>query len=129
MDFPLANLTLDYTANLYGPMRLALLGELDPRREYSPFWSLQNLQATYKKWGTIELYGGVKNILNWTPNRNNAFLIARANDPFDNEVTFNPNGDAIATTNNPYALTFDPTYMFAPNQGRRFFLGLRFRLD
>lgn len=129
MDFPLANLTLDYTANLYGPMRLALLGELDPRREYSPFWSLQNLQATYKKWGAIELYGGVKNILNWTPNRNNAFLIARANDPFDNEVTFNQNGDAIATTNNPYALTFDPTYMFAPNQGRRFFLGLRFRLD
>ena len=129
MDFPLANLTLDYTANLYGPMRLALLGELDPRREYSPFWSLQNLQATYKKWGAIELYGGVKNILNWTPNRNNAFLIARTNDPFDNEVTFNQNGDAIATTNNPYALTFDPTYMFAPNQGRRFFLGLRFRLD
>lgn len=129
MDFPLANLTLDYTANLYGPMRLALLGELDPRREYSPFWSLQNLQATYKKWGAIELYGGVKNILNWTPNRNNAFLIARANDPFDNEVTFNQNGDAIATTNNPYALTFDPTYMFASNQGRRFFLGLRFRLD
>ena len=129
MDFPLVNLTLDYTANLYGPMRLALLGELDPRREYSPFWSLQNLQARYKKWGAIELYGGVKNILNWTPNRNNAFLIARANDPFDNEVAFNQNGDAIATTNNPYALTFDPTYMFAPNQGRRFFLGLRFRLD
>lgn len=129
MDFPQAHLSLDYTANLYGPMRLALLSDLDPRREYSPFWSLQNLQATYKKWAAFEIYGGVKNILNWTPNRNNAFLIARANDPFDNDVTFNPNGDVVATPNNPYALTFDPTYMYAPNQGRRFFLGMRFRLD
>ena len=41
-------LTADYTGNLYGPMRLPLLGELDPRREYSPTWSIQNIQFTYK---------------------------------------------------------------------------------
>jgi outer membrane receptor for ferrienterochelin and colicins len=73
----------------------------------------------------IEIYGGVKNLLNFTPNRGNPFLIARANDPFDKYVEYNPNGQVKATPFNPYALTFDPTYVYAPNQGRRGFVGLR----
>ena len=128
-DFPKWYLSIDYTGNLYGPMRLPLLGDLDPRREYSPFWSIQNIQFTYKKMNRLEVYGGIKNLLNWTPNKNNPFLIARANDPFDKEVVFDTNGNALATPNNPYALTFDPSYVFAPNQGIRGFLGLRFRID
>lgn len=128
-DFPKWYLSIDYTGNLYGPMRLPLLGDLDPRREYSPFWSIQNIQFTYKKINQLEIYGGIKNLLNWTPNKNNPFLIARANDPFDKEVVFDTNGNALATPNNPYALTFDPSYVFAPNQGIRGFLGLRFRID
>lgn len=125
-DIPKWHLSIDYTGNLYGPMRLPLLGDLDPRREYSPFWSIQNIQFTYKKINRLELYGGIKNLLNWTPNKNNPFLIARANDPFDKEVVFDANGNAVATPNNPYALTFDPSYVFAPNQGIRGFLGLRY---
>ena len=123
------NLTLDYTGNLYGPMRLPLLGELDPRSEYSPFWSIQNIQFTYKNFNPVELYGGIKNLLNWTPNKNNPFLIARANDPFDKEVVFDTNGNATSTLNNPYALTFDPSYVYSPNQGIRMFLGLRYRIN
>ncbi|WP_298474627.1 TonB-dependent receptor [uncultured Maribacter sp.] len=122
-------LTIDYTGNLYGPMRLPLLGELDPRSEYSPVWSIQNIQFTYKGIKNIELYAGIKNLLDWTPNRGNPFIIARANDPFDKEVTFNSNGDAISTPNNPNALTFDPTYVYGPNQGIRGFWGVRYRLD
>ena len=120
------NLSIDYTGNLYGPMRLPLLGDLDPRSEYSPVWSIQNIQFTYKKLKYFELYGGIKNLLNWTPNKNNPFLIARANDPFDNDVVFDANGNAVPTENNPYALTFDPSYVYAPNQGIRGFLGLRY---
>jgi outer membrane receptor for ferrienterochelin and colicins len=41
-------LDIDYTGNLYGPMRL-LLGALDPRSEYSPTWSIQNIQFTFNK--------------------------------------------------------------------------------
>ncbi len=122
-------LTVDYTGNLYGPMRLPLLGELDPRREYSPVWSIQNIQFTYKRIKNVELYAGVKNLLDWTPNRGNPFIIARANDPFDKEVTFDANGDAVATADNPYALTFDPTYIYGPNQGIRGFLGVRYKLN
>ncbi|MDV7137422.1 TonB-dependent receptor [Maribacter sp. TH_r10] len=123
------NLSIDYTGNLYGPMRLPLLGDLDPRDEYSPVWSIQNIQFTYKGIKNFEFYGGVKNLLDWTPNKGNPFIIARANDPFDKDVTFDNNGDVVATADNPYALTFDPTYIYAPNQGIRTFYGLRYRLD
>lgn len=122
------NLSFDYTGNLYGPMRLPTLGDLDPRRPTSPVWSIQNIQATFKWNNTIELYGGVKNLLNWTPNRKNPFIIARANDPFDENVQFDGNGNVIPTPENPYALTFDPAYVYAPNQGIRGFLGIRFNL-
>ncbi|KGK32155.1 TonB-dependent receptor [Cellulophaga sp. E6(2014)] len=126
---PKSKLSIDYTGTIYGPMRLPLLGNLDPRNEYSPTWSIQNVQLTYKGIDKFEIYGGLKNLLNWTPNKGNPFIIARAEDPFDKNVTFDPNGNAMATPDNPYALTFDPTYVYGPNQGIRGFLGLRYRID
>ena len=128
-DFRELNLSLDYTGNLYGPMRLPLLGPLDPRQEYSPTWSIQNIQFTYKGLEHFEIYGGIKNLLNWTPNRGNPFIIARADDPFDKNVQFDSNGTVLSTADNPYALTFDPSYVFGPNQGIRGFFGLRYRLN
>lgn len=115
----------DYTGNLIGPMRLPLLGPLDDRPATSPWFSLQNLQVT-RRWGKrVETYLGVKNLLDYTPPAN---AIARPFDPFDREVTFDGAGQPVATPDNPRALTFDPTYVFAPNQGRRYFLGLRYAL-
>lgn len=122
-------LTIDYTGNVYSPMRLPLLSAADPRKEYSPWWSIQNIQLTKKIRNNIEIYGGVKNLLNWTPNKGNPFIIARANDPFDKDVQFDNTGQAMATPGNPYALTFDPTYVYGPNQGIRGFLGIRWRLN
>lgn len=122
-------LSVDYTGNLYGPMRLPLLGDLDPRRANSPVWSIQNVQFTWKGIPKIEVYAGVKNLLNWTPNKGNPFLIARAHDPFDKQVLFDNEGKAIPTSDNPYALTFDPGYVFAPNQGIRGFFGLRYTVN
>lgn len=116
-------LTLDYTGNIYSPMRLPLLGPLDDRPEFSPWWSVQNIQITKKLGTSWELYGGVKNLLNYTPPPNS---IARAFDPFDREVQFASDGTVLPSPNNPNALSFDPTYLFAPNQGIRGFLGIRF---
>jgi len=124
-SFSRIGLKIDYTGNVYGPMRLPLLGELDPRPEYSPWFSIQNIQATKtigKRW---EIYGGVKNLLNFLPPANS---IARAFDPFDRGVDFAEDGSVIPTPGNPNALTFDPSYMFAPNQGIRGFLGLRYTI-
>jgi outer membrane receptor for ferrienterochelin and colicins len=119
------NLGIDYTGNIYGPMRLPLLGELDPRQPYSPTWSIQNIQFVFSGFKNIEVYGGIKNLLDFTPNKGNPFIIARANDPFDKNVEYEANGKVKATPFNPYALTFDPTYVYAPNQGIRGFLGVR----
>ncbi|WP_343795507.1 TonB-dependent receptor [Gaetbulibacter jejuensis] len=123
------NLTLDYTGNIYGPMRLPTLGDLDPRNDKSPTWSVQNIQLTYDGIKNIELYAGIKNLLNWTPNKGEPFIIARSHDPFDENVDYNPDGSVMATSENPYALTFDPSYVYAPNQGRRLFFGMRFQLN
>ena len=123
------NLTFDYTGSLYGPMRLPLLGELDPRSEYSPTWSIQNIQITYDGIDRFEMYGGIKNLLDWTPNKGNPFIIARSDDPFDQNVVFDTDGNAIPTLDNPYALTFDPSYVYGPNQGIRLFFGIRYALN
>lgn len=128
-EIPKWFVSFDYTGNLTGRMRLPLLGELDPRREYSLPFSIQNIQITYKKIHDLEIYSGVKNLLNWTPNRGNPFIIARSNDPFDENVQFNTNGNVIPTADNPYGLTFDPNYAYGPNQRIRFFLGLRYHID
>lgn len=119
-------LTVDYTGNLYGPMRLPLLSETDPRSEKSPWWSIQNIQLTKAFRNGIEVYGGIKNLLDWTPNRGNPFIIARSHDPFDKLVDFDGGGQAVITPENPYGLTFDPSYVFGPNQGARGFLGIRY---
>ena len=120
-----SRIKIDYTGNLYGPMKLPLLSELDPRKGESPWFSIQNIQITKNIGTSWEMYGGIKNILNFTPANNS---IARSFDPFDSGVDFNSNGEAIATTNNPYALTFDPSYVYASNQGIRGFLGLRYTI-
>lgn len=121
------NLTLDYTGNLYGPMKLPLLGELDTRPEYSPVWTIQNIQIS-KKWTSIkglELFGGIKNIFNFV---SPAYSITRPHDPFDKNVVFDNQGNVVPTPENPQALTFDTSYVFASNQGRRAFLGIRYTL-
>jgi len=120
-----SRIKIDYTGNVYGPMKLPLLSELDPRKGMSPWYSIQNIQVTKNIGTSWEMYGGIKNILNFTPARNS---IARSFDPFDSGVVFNSSGEAIATANNPYALTFDPSYVYASNQGIRGFLGLRYTI-
>ena len=121
-----SNLIIDLTGSVIGPMKLPLLGELDPRDSFSPTFNIINIQLT-KIWkNSYEFYGGIKNLLDFTPAKNS---IARSFDPFDKNVLFNQNGQAVSTESNPYALTFDPTYVFASNQGIRLFLGFRWKLD
>lgn len=114
-EFKKPKIKIDYSGNLYGPMKLPLV-ENDFRVEYSDWYSIQNLQITKtfkKRW---EIYGGVKNLLDFTPPANS---ILRAHDPFDKNV------DAA---DNPNRYTFDPTYIYATFQGIRGFFGLRYTL-
>jgi outer membrane receptor for ferrienterochelin and colicins len=67
------------------------------------------------------LYAGVKNLLNWTPNTGNPFIIARANDPFDKMFNMIPPEMQQMTPDNPYALTL--TLDMFRTQGVRSFFG------
>ena len=107
------NFSINYTGNLYGPMRLPLLGEKDIRPEFSPWFSIQNIQLSKKFGNNWEVYGGVKNLLNITPPANS---INGANNPFD---------IGIDSEKNP-ELSFDPSYVYTSNQGIRGFIGLRY---
>lgn len=120
------NLSMDYTGNVYSPMKLPLLSETDPRSPKSPWYSIQNIQFTYSGWKDFEVYGGIKNLLNFTPKQNNPFLISRTNDPFDKNVQYDSAGKVLVTPDNPYGLTFDTTYVYGQNQTIRGFLGLRY---
>ena len=117
-----SNFTIDYTGNIYGPMRLPLLGGFDEynlrkdtRAEFSPWYSIQNIQLTKKIGQSWDVYGGIKNLLNYTPPANS---INSSDNPFD---------EGIDTDKNP-ELAFDPSYVYASNQGIRTFLGLRYTL-
>lgn len=106
-------LSLDYTGRVNGPMPLPVV-ENDYRPGRSPWFSIQNLQLTKKVGNTLEIYGGVKNLLNFMPKD----VILRSFDPFDKRID----------ENNPNGYSFDPSYIYAPIQGRRTFLGLRWTL-
>jgi outer membrane receptor for ferrienterochelin and colicins len=127
-EIPKLNLNIDYTGNVTGSMLLPTLGGLDPRPGQSPTWSIQNIQLSRKFNNSIEVYGGVKNLLNFRPYKSLPFLIARPNDPFDKQVEYNEKGAVMATQTNPYALTFDPNYVYASQQGIRGFFGMRYLL-
>jgi outer membrane receptor for ferrienterochelin and colicins len=108
-------INIDYTGNLIGPMRLPVLGENDTRPDKSKAWSIQNIQLTKKFHNGLEIFGGVKNFLNWTPTKGGIEIISRAHDPFER-------------IDDPNLLPFDPSYVYGPNQGARGFLGLRYNL-
>lgn len=112
--FP-SNFTIDFTGQFYGPMRLPILPN-DYRPEYSPLYSLANIQVSRSFKSGFEVYCGIKNLFNFTPKD----PLMRPFDPFDKNVN-----DPI---NNPNHYTFDTTYGFAPMQRIRGFLGVKYNL-
>jgi outer membrane receptor for ferrienterochelin and colicins len=112
--FP-SNLTIDFTGQFYGPMRLPILPN-DYRPEYSPLYSLANIQFSKSFKSGFEVYCGIKNVFNFTPND----PLMRPFDPFDKNVN-----DPV---NNPNHYTFDTTYGYAPMQRIRSFLGVKYNL-
>lgn len=107
------NISIDYTGTVKSPMYLPVVPN-DFRPDRSPWFTLQNIQVTKKFKNNLEIYGGVKNLFDFIPDN----PILRPFDPFDKNIS----------VNNPYGYTFDPSYNYAPVQGRRFFIGIRYNL-
>ena len=111
--FSKLKLTIDLSANINSPMLLPVLPN-DYRPSHSPWFCLMNIQFTKKFAYGIEVYAGIKNILNFIPEN----PIMRPQDPFDKYVN-----DPIV---NPNGYTFDAGYNYAPVQGIKGFFGLRY---
>ena len=120
-NFDKIKMSVNYTGNIYSPMDLPTQTTdvfIDPRPAQSPWFSIQNIQVTKEFGERIEVYGGVKNLLNWTPwnSLNGVPYLGNTADPFEQNTP-------------PNSLVFDPAYVYGPNQGIRGFLGIRYTFD
>ncbi len=106
-------LSVDYTGQVYGPMRLPILPN-DFRPEYSPWFTIQNLQLNKKIGAKIEIYSSIKNIWNFLPQH----PLIRWWDPFDKQINID----------NPMGYQFDAGYNYAPMQARTLLFGIRYTL-
>lgn len=104
--FKKMGLAINYSGKVVGSQRLPTFAEGFERPEYSDWFSLQHVQLTkeFKK-NNLEVFAGVKNILNYT----------------QNTPLINPE--------NPFSESFDTNYAYGPLQVRRFYLGLRYGID
>jgi outer membrane receptor for ferrienterochelin and colicins len=111
---PFFKTTFDLTSRVTGPMHLPVVDN-DYRPSTSPWFSLVNIQLTKPITPDLELYVGVKNILNFLPKD----PLLRPFDPFDKNTSLdNPNG-----------YTFDTSYNYAPLQGIRGMIGVRWAIN
>lgn len=121
---PYINVAVDITGKINGPMYLPVVpGDFRPGR--SPWYCIMNLQLAKSLAGGIEMYAGVKNLLNFIP----AHALLHADDPFNKAggKYFDTEGNPRMDTN-PYGYTFDPSYNYGSIQGIKIFAGLRWQI-
>jgi outer membrane receptor for ferrienterochelin and colicins len=94
---------IDLTGRFNGPMHLPTVPN-DFRPSQSPWYTLMNIQVTKTFSNGFEVYGGAKNILNFIPE--------------------NP----LFNWQAPFSEEFDASYNYAPVQGIKAFLGIRYTL-
>lgn len=107
---PVIKVQIELSGKLNSPMHLPVV-ENDYRPPKSPWFCLMNIQFSRKFKHGFEVYAGIKNLLNFMPRD----PILRPFDPFDKHID----------ENNPNGYTFDATYNYAPLQGVRGILGLK----
>ena len=99
-------LTFDVTGRFNGPMKLPVgPPEIDPRPATSPWFTIMNVQVGKTFNNGFEVYGGVKNVLNFFPE--------------------NP----LLEPENPFGKNFDTSYNYSSIQGIKGFLGVRYTLQ
>ncbi len=97
----------DYTLNWLGKQRLPTTisnSGLDSMPEYSPSFSVMNVQVTRTFSSTFEVYVGGENIGNYKQEK------------------------AILGSDNPFGTTFDTSIIYAPVFGQMYYAGLRFKI-
>ena len=101
-DWKKIGLSFNYTGRVMGHQLLPTFAAPFERPEVSPWFTVQNIQVTKKFKSSLEIYLGVKNILNYTQ------------------------PSPLIDPQNPFGDNFDASYAYGPLQTRRFLLGIRY---
>ncbi len=110
---PKSGWAFDLTGRTYGSMHLPVVPN-DFRPATSPWFTIMNVQVTKPINKNLEIYAGVKNLLNFLPEN----PLLRPFDPFDKNVG----------VDNPNGYSFDASYNYAPMQGLRGMMGVRWTI-
>ena len=98
------NININLNGRVVGPQHLPTYEEPFSRSEISPWFTIQNFQITKAFKNKLEIYGGIKNIWNYTQ------------------------PSPLIDPEHPFGENFDTSYAYGPLQVRRFFGGLRLNL-
>jgi outer membrane receptor for ferrienterochelin and colicins len=112
---PKTQITIDFTGNIYGSMDLPLITD-DIRAAKSPVFNISNLQFSRRFNNGLQVYAGVKNIFDFMPDNKIAY---QANQLRNEQIS-----DAAFGVF-PRGYYFNSDYGYAPMQGIRGFLGVR----
>jgi outer membrane receptor for ferrienterochelin and colicins len=105
-DWKKAGLSLNWIGKVIGVQKLPTFAPAYNKSDKSPWYTVQHLQITKTiKKINLEVYGGMKNIFNYTQE------------------------SPLIAAEDPYSDAFDTSYAYGPLQGRRFFVGLRWKLN
>ncbi len=101
-----AGIEFNWIGKVMGNQKLPQFDPIYEKPEVSPWFTVQHFQITknLKKAG-MDVYMGVKNMFNYTQD------------------------SPLIDPSNPYGDDFDTSYAYGPLQVRRFFLGIRWKLD
>lgn len=122
--FSKQKIAIDFTGRVNGPMYLPIVVN-DFRSVTSPWFGILNLQITKSCKTGIELYTGIKNLLNFIPQN----PLLHADDPFNKPggKYWDDNGVARQSTN-PNSYSFDPSYNYAAVQSAKLYAGIRWQI-
>lgn len=115
---PKSQIMVDFTGNVYGSMDLPLITD-DIRSAQSPIFNISNLQISRRFNNGLQIYGGVKNLFNFFPEQK---IIYHAKELRSEQIK--PSAYSIL----PQGYYFNTDASFAPIQGIRGFLGVRWNL-
>jgi len=115
-EWPMQRIKLDYTGRLTGPMYLPTYAEEFSKAEISPWYTVQHVKVEKTFNNKMSAYVGVRNLFDYTQG---SPLI----DPGAGENT-----ETGETWEAGFSPNFDTAYVYGPTRGRRFILGIRWKL-
>jgi outer membrane receptor for ferrienterochelin and colicins len=115
---PKTQIAFDVTGNIYGSMDIPLITD-DIREANSPVFNISNLQISRRFNNGLQIYAGVKNLFNFFPEQK---IVYQSNELRPEQIK----NAALGIFPKGYYFNTDASY--APIQGIRGFLGVRWNL-